>query len=74
MKHTFMHTMSSCTYRFIPSSLIDLPEQRFVLVALLSSSYWCSCLLSSSSIRDYELVMRQEPQRAKMSVINERGK
>ncbi|CAO3598950.1 unnamed protein product [Absidia cylindrospora] len=51
MKHTYIHTMSSCTYRFIPSSLIDLPEQR-----------------------TYELRMRQQPQRAKMSVINERDR
>ncbi|KAI9005513.1 velvet factor-domain-containing protein [Phycomyces nitens] len=42
---------SSCTYRFIPSTLNYLAEQR-----------------------NYQLIMRQEPQRAKMSVINERDR
>ncbi|ORZ18673.1 velvet factor-domain-containing protein [Absidia repens] len=43
--------MASCTYRFIPSSLIDLPNSR-----------------------SYELRVRQQPQRAKISVINERDR
>ncbi|KAI9321897.1 velvet factor-domain-containing protein [Dichotomocladium elegans] len=42
---------NACTYRFIPSSLIDLPEQR-----------------------DYDLIIRQQPVRAKMSVPNERDR
>ncbi|KAF7730821.1 hypothetical protein EC973_001339 [Apophysomyces ossiformis] len=42
---------TTCTYRFISSSLVDLPEER-----------------------GYELVIRQQPQRAKVSVINERDR
>ncbi|KAI8338048.1 velvet factor [Chlamydoabsidia padenii] len=42
---------SSCSYRFIGSSLSELPVSR-----------------------DYDLVIRQQPDRAKMSVINERDR
>ncbi|SAL99635.1 hypothetical protein [Absidia glauca] len=42
---------SSCSYRFISSSLSELPPTR-----------------------DYDLVIRQQPDRAKMSVINERDR
>ncbi|CDH55888.1 developmental regulator [Lichtheimia corymbifera JMRC:FSU:9682] len=42
---------SACTYRFIPSSLADLPSER-----------------------EYDIVLRQQPERAKMSVPNERDR
>ncbi|KAI7852551.1 velvet factor-domain-containing protein [Circinella umbellata] len=42
---------SACTYRFIPSSLSDLPKER-----------------------NYDIIIRQQPKRAKMSVINERDR
>ncbi|KAI9308022.1 velvet factor-domain-containing protein [Cunninghamella echinulata] len=41
---------SSCSYRFISSSLTELPS------------------------RDYNITIRQQPERAKMSIINERDK
>ncbi|ORY98461.1 velvet factor-domain-containing protein [Syncephalastrum racemosum] len=49
--HASSSSGNSCTYRFISSSLADLPEER-----------------------DYDIIIRQQPQRAKMSVPNERDR
>ncbi|CDH49306.1 developmental regulator [Lichtheimia corymbifera JMRC:FSU:9682] len=46
-----MSAASSCTYRFISSSLADLPDRR-----------------------EYDVIIRQQPERAKMSVPNERDR
>lgn len=65
---------SACTYRFIPSSLADLPSERYTFppVSNLVTIKW-DLTVVHALYREYDIVLRQQPERAKMSVPNERG-
>ena len=65
---------SACTYRFIPSSLSDLPSERY---SLLLPANHVTIQMEAHPVytrnREYDIILRQQPERAKMSVPNERG-